>query len=125
MHRRALGERNDAAHASIGEATKRLAERFGLEGAAEAYASVHDRNPEIKAMLQREVVAGILTRIAEAVEANDAEADADEKEPEKARLGCPYCERDYANNDTLRAHLQDKHAEEPTLDSQIKALGLE
>lgn len=89
MHQRALSQRNDTAHARIIAATERLAEHHELTGQLEAFRTAHDRDREVKAMLQREAIADILTAVADAREAAAEPEGFDAAEQEEAAAAKP------------------------------------
>jgi len=80
MHTRVLGERNDAAHARILKAAKKLAGKGGVPAATLEGLSARDRDQNVAALLQREAVADLLEAVAGAVDKEEkAKAEAEEK----------------------------------------------
>jgi hypothetical protein len=78
MHYLILANRTDAAHARIVEAAKQLAERFDIPDAPNI-AGIVQRDPAIKAMLEKEAIADLLESV---VKYGEAEAEAKPEEAE-------------------------------------------
>lgn len=80
MHPRYLAQRNEDAHARILKAAKSLGKRFDLNHAEELEA-VSERDPEIQAMRQREVIADLLDSLVDAQKASDKAQEDTAKQP--------------------------------------------